>query len=93
MPAVAFVGAYIHLRTLDAPQARRARQTLIVVVCFWLLHAGYEWLMYTPPESVPIRIDLLFVTPLAYVMFFAGVVAYVSGLRRHHFNEARGFSV
>jgi hypothetical protein len=84
MFAAAFVAAFLHLRVRSRNRFAGGFMRLILAVggCFFLLCGLLELSVQRElkPESVPIRVDLLFTIPAAYVLLAVGSIAYVYGL-------------
>ena len=82
--AAAFVAAFLHLRVRGRNRFAGGFARLILVSggCFFLLCGLLELSVQreVKPENVPIRVDLLFTMPAAYVLLAVGFIAYLSGL-------------
>ena len=84
VPAVLFLAAYVQHRLRIGRGFRFSRFVVLGASVLWLLYTIYEFSVQRelPPESVPIRIDLLVVYPALLAVTAAGVVAYAVGVRR-----------
>jgi hypothetical protein len=84
VPAVLFLAAYVQHRLRIGRGFRFSRVVVSGAGIVWLLYTIYELSVQRelPPESVPIRIDLLVVYPALLAATAAGVVAYAAGFRR-----------
>jgi hypothetical protein len=82
--AVAFVAAFLHLRVRSRNRFAGGFMRLILAAggCFFLLCGLLELSVQRElkPESIPIRVDLLFAMPAAYVLLAVGLIAYLYGL-------------
>src|ERR1035441_10885759 len=80
VPVILFVAAYIHHRVLGGRGFRPARLVVFAGGCIWLLYALYELSVQgkLKPESVPIRVDMLFIGPALLITSALAVFAYRS---------------
>jgi hypothetical protein len=81
VPVILFVAAYIHHRVLGGRGFRPARLVVLAGGCIWLLYALYELSVQgkLKPESVPIRVDMLFIGPALLITSALAVFAYLFG--------------
>ena len=84
VPVILFVAAYIHHRVLGGRGFRPARMVVLAGGCIWLLYALYELSVQRElkPESVPIRVDMVFIGPALLIASVLAVFAYLFGFPR-----------
>jgi hypothetical protein len=96
VPTVLFIGAYFHHRVRSGREFRPAHFVMLSAGCIWLLYALYEFSVQRElkPESVPIRVDLLYIGPALLVVTALGTIAFLFGFPRRvrevHSPEADG---
>jgi hypothetical protein len=76
-PALVFGAAFYELRGRDGAGL------LLLAALFWAVYAAYETYAFHWAKTVtaPIRIDLLFLTPILYAMLAAGLLGWWRALR------------